>query len=488
MRSVTQLALRSPKVAILGWIALVIVLGLIGQGLEGRLHATDLRVDGSSSAQTRALVAEQFGESATIPVLLSGPSRDVRSQGRKLVARLQRERGVAVVSPWNAGPGRKALRPAADRVLMLVSISGDSARVTREAQRVRTIADDVAHGPVRAQVTGVPLAARDVASASWRAIHRADLIALPALLLVLLLVFRRPFAAALPVALGASTVWAANGVLALVARPLQLDAFATGIAAMVGLALAVDYSLLMVTRVRELRREGIAHPEAVARAGDATRHTVVAAGAAIVLAMILVAALSPTRAMLSAAVGVCSVAVLAVIGATLALPAALLLSGGRVGMATGGSRRSVWAPLTAVVTRRPALAGGLAAVALIALALPALNLRIGAPDARELPASNAARTDFEAIRNVSGPGWSAGLEVVAVANRGAMTTPKRLRALADLEARLRRDPAVREVFGPGSIAKHAASLRRAGRALARERRKLMSAAPRQARGLDRLAG
>ncbi len=489
VRSLVQFALRRPRAAMAIWLIGVVALALVGRGVASHLKPTDLRVPGSSSAQARAIVDAQFGESATLPVLLTGPSRAVRSQGKALAARLQQTRGVTVVSPWNAGPGRAALRPAANRLLMLVSISGARERVDAVAREVRDVAHAGATGPVRAQVTGVPLAGQDVARASTDAIHRADLIALPVLLLILLCVFRSPMAAAIPVAFGASAVFASHGLLTLLTGWVDLDAFATGLASMVGLALAVDYSLLMVSRVREQRRAGASQRDAVEQAAGLSRHTVVVAGAAIVLAMVLTAALSPTRPMLSAAVGVCTVAIVAMLGAIFAIPAALMLAGDRIGTGRGASaRRSVWAPVSAAVTRRPAIAGAAATALLLALALPALGLRTGAPDARELPGSSQARQDFEAIRSVSGPGWGAGFEIVSVANRGTMTTSKRLTALAELEATLRRDPGVRSVFGPGSIAKNAKALRSAGRALAREQRTLKRAVPKQARGLDRLAG
>lgn len=105
-------------------------------------------------------------------------------------------------------------------------------------------------------MTRMPLLTSEGTRASMSAIHRAELIALPLLLLALLLVFRSPLAAAIPVVFGAATIAAATGAMALLADAVRLDAFALAISCMVGLALAVDYSLLFVSRLREELADG----------------------------------------------------------------------------------------------------------------------------------------------------------------------------------------------------------------------------------------
>src|SRR4029079_15640781 len=88
------------------------------------------------------------------------------------------------------------------------------------------------------------------------AAHRGELIALPFLLLILLVVFRSPVAAAIPLACGFFTVVASRGILYWFTGWFDIDAFALVVCSMMGLALGVDYSLLMVSRFREELAEG----------------------------------------------------------------------------------------------------------------------------------------------------------------------------------------------------------------------------------------
>ena len=107
------------------------------------------------------------------------------------------------------------------------------------------------HPPVRATQTGYATLSRAIQDDSIAATERGELIALPVLLVVLLLVFRSPVAALIPLAFGAITVIASRGLLSILTNWFSVDAFALVVCTMMGLALGVDYALLMVSRFRE---------------------------------------------------------------------------------------------------------------------------------------------------------------------------------------------------------------------------------------------
>ena len=104
---------------------------------------------------------------------------------------------------------------------------------------------------MRATQTGYATLSRAIQDESIDATERGELIALPFLLIVLLLVFRSPIAAAIPLAFGAVTVIASRGILYFLTGWFDIDAFALTVCTMMGLALGVDYALLMVSRFRE---------------------------------------------------------------------------------------------------------------------------------------------------------------------------------------------------------------------------------------------
>jgi RND superfamily putative drug exporter len=464
--ALTRLAVTHPWAVLSAWIAIVAVLGVVGLGIDGKLSAGGLQVSGSESSHARAMIGGNFGDSATVPVLLRGPRADVKRQGKALTARLSKRPGIRVLSPWTTSSGRTALRPAADRALLLLSVNGSHEQIAARSEAAETLVAKHTAAPVKATVTGLPLLTRDGTRSSLAAVHRAELIALPLLLLALLLVFRSPLAAAIPVVFGAATIAASTGALTLLAGAVHLDAFALAVSCMVGLALAVDYSLLFVSRLREEiaagRHEDI--ESAVAGATAPTMRTVAAAAAAIVVAMGVAAAMSPGTALLAAALGVTVVAILAAATAMLAVPAILVVAGPWLdaGSVPAGGGHGISANIARAAQHRPALALG-AALLLLAASIPVLGLKTGAPAAQSLPSDSTARAQYDSVSKAMGPGWTEPFEIVAVTRKGAVTTAARLAALERAQRKLSRDPAVRAVLGPGSIAGSARKLRSAGR-------------------------
>jgi len=466
--ALTRLALTRPRVVLTAWLAAVAVLGVVGLGIDSRLSASGLQVSNSESSRAHALIGGNFNDSATIPILLRGPRAAVKTQGQALATALAKRPGIRVLSPWTAASGGAALRPSRDHALLLLSVTGSQQNSVRRSEAVQKLVANATSAPVRATVTGLPLLTRDGTRSSLAAVHRAELIALPLLLLALLFVFRSLLAAAIPAAFGAATIASSTGMLALLAAYVRFDAFALAISCMVGLALAVDYSLLLVSRVREELAEqpGSDIPAAVARAAVPTTRTVGAAAAAIVVAMTVAAAMSPGTAMLAAALGVSVVAVLSAATAMLAVPAMLVLAGHRLDRrapaATAAAGAGASARLARAATRRPAL-GILATLLLLAASVPVLGLRTAAPAAQSLPSGSSARAQYESVSKTMGPGWTEPFEIVAVARRGAITTARRLAELERVQRELARDPAVSAVLGPGTIAGSATRLRSAGR-------------------------
>ena len=486
--ALTRFAVTYPWAVLSAWVAIVVVLGVVGLGIDSRLSASGLQVSGSESSRARALIGGNFGDAATVPVLLRGPRAEVKLQGKELVTRLSKRPGVRVISPWTTSSGRSALRPSSDRALLLLSVSGTHDDIARRSASAERLVDEVTSAPVRATVTGMPLLTSEGTRSSLSAIHRAELIALPLLLLTLLLVFRSPLAAAIPVLFGAATIAASTGAVALLAGAVRLDAFALAVSSMVGLALAVDYSLLFVSRLREELGDG-RHDNiesAVGAAAAPTTRTVAAAAAVILVAMAVAAAMSPGTALLAAALGVSVVALLSAATAILAVPAILVVVGpwlnadAHASAAGGGAS----AALARAATQRPALAIG-ATLLLLAACIPVLGLRTGAPAAQSLPSGSEARAQYDTVAKSMGPGWTEPFEIVAVAHRGAITTPTRLATLERAQRKLSRDPAVRAVLGPGTIARSAAKLRSAGRRAVAAGRSAPRRAGGQLRNLDR---
>jgi putative drug exporter of the RND superfamily len=449
------------------------VLGLLGLQVEEKLAPLSLTVPGTSAAAGEDLAESHFGDSSPFVVLLRGPRRALDRQGVELVGALRRESAATVVSPWDRG-AVAALRPSPHKALVLIDFHVPLDQAMRETVPAleRTLEARL-RPPVDATQSGFATVSRALQEESLRSTERAELLAAPLLVMVLLLVFRSVVAAAIPLAFGALTVFAGRGVLALLSSSMTIDALSLVVCTMMGLALGVDYSLLIVSRFREEMEGGRKPWDAAAAARASAGRTTLFAGATLVVAVVGSAFLQPGSLLLSLATTVGVVTVISVAVSTLAVPPLLALLGerinaGRIGRRRNRSPRTSVAGAAAAALRRPALAACLVAVPLVLLTLPTLAFTTGAPGIDELPTSNQARKSAATIDRAVGPGWEAPFVLVAATESGPITTRPELALLARWQRRIAAEPGVRAVIGPGPLARRAAPLRSLGSKLASE--------------------
>ena len=250
MGGAVAFTLRHPRASLGVALLVIAALGFAGLGVEEKLQPTSVAIPGTESARGEALQRRHFGDSAPFAILLRGPAGALDRQGPALIRALRADRAVTTISPWDRGAVER-LRPSPRKALILADFHVSAERAVRDSVPglERTVEETIAP-PVRATQTGFATLSRAIQEESVRSTERAELIALPFLLLVLLLVFRSPVAAAIPLLFGALTVSAARGVLALASSYFTVDGFALTVCSMMGLALGVDYALLIVSRFR----------------------------------------------------------------------------------------------------------------------------------------------------------------------------------------------------------------------------------------------
>ncbi len=483
--------LRRPSRTLAVTLLCVGVLGSVGLGVEGRLQPTSLTVPGTASARGQALADAHFGESSPFAILLQGPAAAIERQGPGLVRALRRDRAATAISPWDRG-AVAGLRPSPRKALILVDFHlplGEAMRHTVPALE-RTLAARI-RPPLLATQSSFASVSRALQEESLSATERAELIAAPLLLLVLLAVFRSVAAAAIPLALGAMTVLAGRGVLALLGSSMRIDALSLVVCTMMGLALGVDYSLFIVSRFREEMGRGRGSREAALATRRSAGRTTVFAGSTLFVSIFLSAFLQPGSLLVSLAVALVTVTAISVLLAWVALPALLALLGerinaGRIGRRhrepprrgddsvhkvdvsgpAAGARGSRVAAAAAAALRRPALAAALIAIPIVALAIPAAAFNTGAPGVDELPSRSRARQSAETIDAAVGPGWEAPFVLVAASERGPITSRGRLALLARWQRRIAAQPDVKAVIGPAPIARATRPLRSLGQSLA----------------------
>lgn len=448
MIRLTAWSVRRPWRALAVWATVTVALAALGTQLTGHLASTSIEVPGSSSARISDLDARAFGERAEVPVLLTGTGPQVVEQRDDLMTALGALPDVEVAAvpaqhlPSASGGGRQAQ-------LIVARVPSQQSFDGRAAERVSDVVDRTVTAPVTASVSGFSAIGGAVSDESVKAAHDAEIIAIPILLIVLLLVFRSPVAAGIPAVLGLATVASAYGLVDLVARSRDITDVATPLTSMLGLALGVDYALLMVSRFREFLAQGQSVTDAALASGQSAGRTVVFAGLTLLVTMITAMLLSPGSFLLSAAVGVSAAGIMGMFGALLAVPAMLALLGTNIDrLRIGGPIRSggSWARYADAVQRRPIPAATAGLLVLLALAPPALGLDTGPPDVRTLPSENRARLDTEATARAIGPGWIAPARILALPDADGRAPSAA--AVADLGRRLETVPGVRAVLGP----------------------------------------
>jgi RND superfamily putative drug exporter len=447
-----------------------VILGFLGLTVEDKLDPFSLSVPGTSASEGDALVSSHFGDSSPFVVLLQGPAEQLEQQGRALVRTLRRNTDATVISPWGRGSLAR-LRPTKRKALILVDFQVPLPVAMRETvPRLDRILEGRIQAPVKATQSGFATVSKALQDESLGATERAELLAAPLLILILLFVFRSAAAAAIPLVFGALTVFAGRGVLALLTSFMTIDALSLVVCTMMGLALGVDYSLLIVSRFREeLDRDSDPWRAAAATRGTAGRTTLFA-GITLIVAVVFSAYLQPGSLLLSLATTVGIVAAISVAVSTLAVPPLLALLGkrinaGRIGRARLGRQRPTIAAAATAALRRPALAALLVAVPLVLLALPTIAFSTGAPGIQELSASNSARKGAEEIDRAVGPGWGAPFVLVAATDQGPITSPQRLAVLARWQGRIAAQPGIRAIIGPAPIVRRMAPLQSFGSTL-----------------------
>jgi putative drug exporter of the RND superfamily len=464
------LLLRYPR-AVLAISALVLaVLGVLGTGVDNRLSPTSLDVPGTPSSKANAILREHFGRSAPFAVLLRGPAASIDRQGPDLVRALRAsDPRVTTLSPWDRGSvGR--LRPSPRQALIVIDFHvGLAESVNDSVDELNAILDQQVHPPVRATQTGYATLSRAIQDESIDAAERSELIALPILLIVLLLVFRSPVAAAIPLVFGAVTVASSRGLLYILTGWFDIDAFALTVCTMMGLALGVDYALLMVSRFREELGNGTSPMEAAIVTRRTAGRTTAFAGSTLLLSMLVAFFIVPGSLLASLAATVALVVVLSVLVATIAGPAVLALLGPNVdrwrfGGGPAAERSGLMAVVAAALRRPMPVAIAIGAVVLL-LAAPALALKTGPPSPEQLDAGNQARADSELIADSVGPGFESPFVVVAATDNGPITEPDRLEALSRWQRKISRLPGVQAVIGPARVSEAVTPLREQGKTL-----------------------
>ena len=420
-------------------VAGLLVSAVLAAGAFGALKDGGQDDPASDSSRAEALLARDFPGEANMIFLVGARGGDVDApavvtSGSALAARLAAEPGVdGVTSYWDSrAPGLRATDGA--DALILVTVAPGEEQVERAGELLESYAD-ASDDAVTVTVGGA--LGTDIGGQVGADIARAEAIAVPLTLLLLLLAFGTAVAAVLPLAIGVLGIAGTFAVLFVLTRFTDVSVFAINITTALGLGLGIDYALLMVSRYREELAQGASTAEAVVT-------TVATAGRTIAFSALAVAAalsallVFPVYFLRSFAYAGIAVTLISALAALVVLPALLAVLGHRVNagrvplLRERGSEAPVWGRIAQFVMRRPAVTALPVVAALLLAASPLLGVTFGSPDDRVLPSDHPAHQVGDALRSGFASDASATTDLVLTPAPAAAELATYSQALSDL--------------------------------------------------------
>ncbi len=403
----------------------VVLFVLIAAAVFGIPAATSLSSGGfldptSESARAAAVLADKFHQGEMELTLLVSSQHGVqdgraRAVGTDIVRQLARSPFVAqVASPWDAPqPAAGMVSTDGKSALIVATLNGGENSAPKHAQ---ALTDRLAHDRdgVTVQAGGLAVIYAQVNIQTEKDLLRMELIAIPISFVALVWVFGGLLAAALPIVVGGFATLGALAVLRAMALVTDVSIFALNVAVALGLALAIDYTLLIISRYRDELADGKQPDEALIRTMTTAGRTVLFSAMTVALALVAMV-FFPMYFLKSFGYAGIAVVAFAAAAAVVVTPAVIVVLGDRLdafnvwkaarrllGRPEPSSRpveQMFWYRTAKLVMRRP-IPIGLAIIGLLlALGAPFLGIKWGYPDDRVLPASSSARVVSDRIRS-----------------------------------------------------------------------------------------
>ncbi|MFE2753658.1 MMPL family transporter [Actinosynnema sp. NPDC059335] len=436
MDRLTDFLFRNGKPVLVAWVLLAVVGGFFALGLEGRAVPGG---EASESSQAEAVARELSANGVpSLFVVVTGRAAGDDAAGRAALepisAAIAGTEGVREVKPLPLPPPDPGSGPI---VVLGVSATGGVDGSIDVANKLLNDEEELTAEGSEVFLGGYGAHREELVQLSRSDLLRAEQVGLPIVLVVLLLTFGALWATVVPLVIGLSALVGGLGAAGALAYGIPFSEYVTNAASMVGLALAVDYAMFLVQRVRESLLRGMGVDDSVRHAMRTTGTAIAWSGITVVVAeatMFLV----DSRAIRTAGLGMILVTVAAIVAALVGAPIVLRMLGLRVLrkkdrqrlLASGGAVAvdaevsGFWARWGKRVTDRPGrwLVGATVLMALFCV--PALDLadRVDLPSASAMPSDSQVRQATEAAAAAYGPGVISPVEIVVRATADTART------------------------------------------------------------------
>jgi RND superfamily putative drug exporter len=413
--------------------AWVITMGALGPQLgvmQDRMSNGGFEVPGSQSDEVKNIIENDFSGQYNLSDLLVMHSDSIPATDPEFMATFEAVQealsdapGVAAISDPYLTP-EQTISPDGSTLTARIGLSDDQDQALAHANELDERVASASKGSgVTALLTGAAPFYRTFSETTTHDLERAEKIAFPITLVILIVAFGSLIAAGMPLIMAILALAVSFGLISIMAGNFTVSLFTQNIASMIGLGVGIDYSLFMLTRFRERLRAGSnveqAVCEAMATSGKAV--FVSALTVAVSLSGTLLVNLQAFRSM-----GLGAMIAVAVAGAAALtlLPALLSAVGPKVNSLRIGRRRdkdsAMWHRWSMTVMRRPWVALGVAVLILAAIAYPALDLNVGSSGVAILPKDSGVRRAAELTADAFGEGQVAPVQIVIQNDQGVL--------------------------------------------------------------------
>jgi RND superfamily putative drug exporter len=449
------------------WVAIIVVSGgILGPKAADVVKGGGFAVPGSTSDKAAAILANDFHISTRNTVVVvyrstSLPATATSFRNEVLAAsqRIAKVKGVTGVTTYYGTHDPTLLSRDGKTTTSVVSLRGDPSTVAKLVPDVRKQLRGLS---IQHFVTGRPASDEDTFTTSEQDLKRSELFTIPIVVILLILVFRTLIASIIPLILGACAVTASEALTYVLGSNVDTSVFALNIASMIGLGLGIDFSLLLVSRLREERAKGQTSNDAIsttmATAGRSIMYSAVTLMLSMVVMTILVIHLMIVR---SITIAVIFVSITSLLAALTLMPALFAILGHRIEWLRVVPRRSTaeegapgfWYRLSKRVMARPWIWLGVSLAILFVIAFPVRDLRLVGASPHVLPTSVETVKGYDAMKAAFGEGRLTPIQIVMSTTPDGVWTPTFLNSLEQLTERLRRDPRTDQVESLFSVAR-----------------------------------